>query len=217
MIDPVPVPTPPITTPLVAALEHAWATIRQHHPEVPAAVLVVGAGTDGRRARLKYGHYSEARWQHGTMRMPEVLISGEGLARGAAATLGTLLHEAAHGLAAVRGIRDTSRQNRYHNQRFRALANELGIDVAQASVIGWSVTTIRPTTLGRYRDVVDALTAALVAFRTVEPTPVAARTASNNPLPCRCACPRNIRVARRVLDLGPILCGVCREPFLAEQ
>jgi hypothetical protein len=35
------------------------------------------------------------------------------------------VHEAAHGLANTRGVKDTSRQGRYHNKRFRALAEEL--------------------------------------------------------------------------------------------
>jgi len=43
--------------------------------------------------------------------------------------LGTLLHEAAHGMAATRQIKDTSRQGRYHNRRFAELAAELGITV----------------------------------------------------------------------------------------
>jgi hypothetical protein len=34
---------------LLAALEHAWQTIRQRHPEVPDAVLVVASGSEGKR------------------------------------------------------------------------------------------------------------------------------------------------------------------------
>jgi hypothetical protein len=40
-----------------------------------------------------------------------------------------MLHEAAHALAQVRGIKDTSRRGRWHNARFRALAEELRIEV----------------------------------------------------------------------------------------
>jgi hypothetical protein len=38
-----------------------------------------------------------------------VLISGEGFQRGPVDVLGTLLHEAAHGLAYARQVQDTSR------------------------------------------------------------------------------------------------------------
>ena len=57
------------------------------------------------------------------------MISGEGLRRTARDVLGVLLHEAAHALAAARGIKDTSRQGRYHNTQYKTLAEELGITV----------------------------------------------------------------------------------------
>jgi hypothetical protein len=46
--------------------------------------------------------------------------------------LDTELHEAAHGLAAARGIQDTSRQGRYRNARYRGLAEELGLAAGHA-------------------------------------------------------------------------------------
>lgn len=53
-----------------------------------------------------------ARWQHGDQLLSGLFVGGE-LQRGNAEILATLLHEAAHGVAATRGIRDTSRQGRY--------------------------------------------------------------------------------------------------------
>jgi len=44
------------------------------------------------------------------------------------------------GLACA-GVRDTSRQGRYHNARFKTLAKELGLEVRRDPLIGWSVTT----------------------------------------------------------------------------
>ena len=80
----------------------------------------------------------------GPVRLPEVFVGGEGLVRGAADVLGTLLHEAAHALAHVRDIKDTSRQGRWHNARFKALAEEVGIEVAKDPRSGWSPTTLPP-------------------------------------------------------------------------
>jgi hypothetical protein len=90
---------------LVAALEHAWDAIRANHPEVPDAVLVVASGSDPRSRALTLGHFAAGRWRlaNDTQR-PEVLVSGEGLRRGPVDVLGTLLHEAAHGLAHARRI-----------------------------------------------------------------------------------------------------------------
>jgi len=53
--------------------------------------------------------------------MAELFVGGEGLRRGAREVLATLLHEAAHGVATTRGVKDTSRQGRYHNRRFAEL------------------------------------------------------------------------------------------------
>lgn len=98
----------PISAPMVAALEGAWAQIRARHPEVPSAVIVLGAGSTGAAGRLKLGHFAAMRWNgQDDARLPEVFVGGEGLARGPADVLGTLLHEAAHALANVRGIKDT--------------------------------------------------------------------------------------------------------------
>lgn len=49
----------------------------------------------------------------------------------------------AHALAHVRGIKDTSRQGRWHNTKFKALAEELGIEVSKDPRIGWSPTRCR--------------------------------------------------------------------------
>jgi len=132
----------------VAALEHAWQTIRTRHPDVPDAVLVVASGSEGKRLNL--GHFAPHRWQvHGTDRH-EVLVGGEGLQRGPLEVLGTLLHEAAHGLAQARSIQDTSRQGRYHNRRYAHLARELGLDVTSIKPIGWSATIVPDQTAAGY-------------------------------------------------------------------
>jgi hypothetical protein len=95
---------------VVAAMEHAWAAIRARHPQVPEVIVILGAGSEARRGLFKLGHFAAARWQVAGQRRAEVLVSGEGLQRGARDVLGTLLHEAAHGLADTRGIQDTSRR-----------------------------------------------------------------------------------------------------------
>ena len=65
--------------------------------------------------------------------------------------LGTLLHEAAHALAHLRGIKDTSRGGRYHNAEFRTLAAEVGLDAAQVGTLGWSDTSLTEDTRAAYR------------------------------------------------------------------
>src|SRR5690348_13975807 len=156
--------TATVTGPLVAAIEHTWAAIQHSHPEVPHVVLTLGNGSH-RPGQLTYGHFHDAKWAVGADRLPELFIGGEGLRRGARDLLGTLLHEATHGVAAARGIKDTSRQGRYHNARFRDLAAELGITVTKDPKIGWSPTTVPDLTAADYADQVADLEEALTAYR----------------------------------------------------
>jgi hypothetical protein len=145
-----------------------------------------------------------------------VFVGGEGLVRGPADVLGTLLHEAAHALAHVRGIKDTSRQGRWHNARFKALAEELGIEVTKDSRIGWSPTSIPAGTRDAYGEVIAELRRALRLHRSVEITD-GGRTKKPSPPPCVCECSRRIRVSPTVLAAGPITCGVCGSDFLPEE
>jgi hypothetical protein len=70
---------------------------------------------------------------------------------------GTLLHEAAHAIAHVRGAKDTSRQGRRHNARFKTLAEELGITVTKDPRTGWSPTTLPEATRSQYATTIAAL------------------------------------------------------------
>jgi hypothetical protein len=195
---------------LVAALEHAWQTIRSRHPDVPEAVVVVASGAEG--TRLNLGHFAPHRWQvHGADRH-EVLVGGEGLHRGPTDVLGTLLHEAAHGLAQARGIQDTSRQGRYHNRRYATLARELGLDVTSIQPIGWSATTVPAPTAKVYAGQLEDLAAALVLWRRQEHR-IGTGPRSRNLLAATCSCGRRIRVAKTTLAEAPILCSLCTQPF----
>jgi hypothetical protein len=196
---------------LVGALDACWAEIRERHPELPAAVLITGAGTPGPRGGMRLGHFAASRWRTGgEATLGEVFVGGEGRARGARDVLATLLHEAAHALADRRQIQDTSRQGRYHNQRFKRLAEELGLRVEHHPTLGWSPTTLPDATAESYAPVIAALEEALTVHRAAEPTRPRAHPTS---VACVCSCGRRIRIARSVLARGPVICGVCSEVF----
>jgi hypothetical protein len=197
---------------VVAAMEHAWMAVRARHPEVPEVVVVLGAGSEARRGLFKLGHFAAARWHVAGQRRAEVLVSGEGLGRGAVDVLGTLLHEAAHGLADTRGVKDTSRQGRYHNRNYARLAAELGLEVARDARIGWSQTTVGDQLAAAYPDVLAELAAALGLWRYAEQQ-LPTSAGSRNLLACACPCGRKLRVAKQTLEQAPILCGACDEPF----
>jgi hypothetical protein len=201
---------------VVVALERAWTAIRTYHPDVPQVVVILGAGSEARRGLFKWGHFAAARWHVAGSNRPEVLVSGEGLRRGAPEVLATLLHEAAHGLADTRSIKDTSRQGRWHNQRFAVLAGELGLEVAKDSKNGWSQTSLTSKLADRYRDQLAGLEAALQLWRHTE-RQTGPTSASRNLLACSCECGRKLRVARSTLEQAPIICGSCEGPFEPER
>ncbi|SUA73662.1 Uncharacterised protein [Nocardia otitidiscaviarum] len=201
-----------ITGLLVSALETTWVKIRHLHSDVPDAVLTVGSGSMSGNG-LTLGHFAPHRWIRGEYELHELFIGGEGLQRGATDVLGTLLHEAAHGIAVTRGIKDTSRQGRWHNQRYRALGEELGLYLAQHPKLGWSLTTVPDATTRRYDSELEELNLALVAYRRREPERRGGRTSNNNGLSAECDCGRKIRVSRSTYEVGPICCGSCGGVF----
>ena len=218
----------PQASELVAACEEAWAAIQRHHPEVPEAVIVLGSGVE--RGRLvKLGHWWGGRWiADGTVR-GEVLLAGEALHLAPDAVFEVLLHEAAHGLNAALRIQDSSRGGRYHNVRFKATAEDLGLAVEQARPYGWARTSLAPVARSRYDTEIAHLGEAMRIARRIEAdlrigesSPAQGGDSGKNggtqprpvqPRPATCGCGRRMRMAPSVLAQGPVLCGVCGREF----
>ncbi len=151
---------------LVAAFETAWADIRRNHPTVPEVVVVAGRAMHDKNHSWAHFAYSahgpwSTRRRDGDTR-PELFVSGEAVSEGGKAVVEALLHEAAHGLAYVRRLQDTSNGHRYHNQLFVALATELGLKAPEKpdEVIGWSDCTLTHETTLRYEKTIAVLDAA---------------------------------------------------------
>jgi len=198
---------------VVRALEKAWGEIRVAHPDVPAVVMVVASGSSGRS--MKWGHYAEGRWASRSKKdskTPEVLISGEGFQRGGVEVMGTLLHEAAHGIAATRKLQDTSRDGRYHNKVFKQLAEELGLAVEKQGTRGLAATSVPAETAKRWQKTIKELDKAIKTFRFAE-GPRGGSKGENRQLLAICQCRRKIRLSRETYDAGPIICRVCERHF----
>lgn len=204
-----------VAAPLVAAIEDAWAAIRERHEDVPEVVVTIGSGSDAKG--MKLGHFAAQRWVRGEDELHELFVGGEGLAAGAASVLATLLHEAAHAAAQVRGIKDTSRQGRYHNQRFKSIAESFGLAIEHDDRIGWSLTALPQSTEAGYAETVAMLHQAITAHRRAEAVTVGGgRKSNNNGAAAECDCGRKIRASLTVFDAGPIICGICGGEFVAD-
>jgi hypothetical protein len=203
-----------VSSGLVASLEECWAGIGTRHPELPEVVMVVASGSGERARRLSLGHFAPDRWEVQGDNRHEILIGGEGLRRGPVDVLGTLLHEAAHAVAEARKVRDTSRGGRYHNRRFKVIAEELGLSISLDRTIGWSLTQVPLTTQVAYADELNRLRDALVLWRREEAHGGRGGAGpSRNLISCECSCSRKIRIAPTTLAAGPINCGVCGGEF----
>jgi hypothetical protein len=227
---------------IIEALEETWSAIRERHPEIPPAVAITGAGSNQKGTPKGYrlrGHHWPERWvtdpeQGG--RSAELFIAGELLAAGGLAVLETMLHEAAHALARARGIKDTSAEgNRYHNKRFVALAEELGLRGPERAekVIGWSGCTLTDETTDSYAEIIKAIdTARLPYLADIGLTDgdgtgtgedgdgqdggdgkPRKRGGRHVATVCGCTPPRRLQLTPKQIEDGPVVCGNCREEF----
>lgn len=243
--EPTPSPSEDATgSAVVRLLEKVWARIREDHPELPDVVIVTGSGMIG---GSRWGHFRADGWkiqeEGAAIRKHELFLAGEALAKGARQTLQTMIHEATHTLARVRNIQDTSRQGRWHNAKFKTLAEEMGLehkrDQADKSH-GFSFVTLTEATIARYADLLDELEREIRLVINLplwlggtqdedeaeggekiggagggKPTKGQGSTSNNLKCVCRCETPRIIRVSRKVLEEAGIMCRECGEDFEA--
>lgn len=226
---------------VVRTCEEVWAGIRERHPEVPEVVILVGSGEERGKLR-KLGHWSAGRWAvpdgEGMGRRGEVLIAAEGFKHGSAEVLDTLLHEAAHAIASARKVKDTTRGGRYHNERYKHIAEEVGLVVEKMGPHGWAKTSLADGTPERYAAELVMLQLSLTAWRRQrrerpdgsEPGAEGGegeegvnangrKRGQRQHLPlfqCACEKPRKMRMAASVAALGDVMCCVCNQPFREE-
>ena len=119
-------------------------------------------------------------------------------------------HEAAHAIAFQRGIKDTSRQGRYHNSRFKEVAEEVGLDVSRDPEWGWCRTALSNRTVISYRDTLGALARALRAAgeHQLHPFPLD-RGEGRAGVGLLCECGPRHRTGRTMSTVRGAICGVC--------
>ena len=174
-------------------------------------VIILASGTETRQPR--WGHFASARWYVEASERAEVMISGEALRLTPAEVLAVILHEAAHALAHARGIKDTSRQGRYHNKHFKTHAEELGLTVEHDQRNGWSASKITHDAEHAYEGQLTALAEAMTLWRRSEATTGPGTRRNTNLLAAVCSCGRSIRVAASTLAEAPITCQACDGDF----
>jgi hypothetical protein len=95
------------------------------------------------------GWYTPSKmWDNGKEEMNEICLVAENLQRGKMQILQTLLHEAIHHYCNINDIRETSRNGRWHNKRFKEQAELHGMEYTHEQAdpkIGYSAVTLTQT------------------------------------------------------------------------
>ena len=201
----------PKLSPLHKALEDAYRAIRARHPDVPEALVSVSAVSHAGKV-TKRGHWSPERWEDHEDRETkhhEIILSAETLQNGAAA-FEVLIHEAAHGIANAREIADTSRDGRYHNRRYKALAEEVGLTCEKLGTYGYTDTRLTDALRETYAPQIAAIDEALRAHRLVRK----GQKKPSGTIALTCSCGRKVRVSRGEVAKGAIYCGLCESEYL---
>ena len=204
------------------------------------SVLVTSGGT----SRRAYGWFEADAWRHGQHSAGELFVNAafddvEPGVSPAENVMDTLLHEACHVYADANGIKDTSRDGRYHNRRFAELALAIGLQVERDAQIGHRTGQLSARGRADFGDLLGELERGLVVVRpkqsaamsdeTTEidaPLPTDSPEDNAGPSPARpsrymfasCGCQGNrglvtIRMGRGSWRPGAVRCTVCGQSF----
>ena len=193
---------------IVQALEGAHALIQEKTGAPRATILV------NRKPGRTMGHFTHAKmWKAGEESFHEIMVSANYFERGARAVLGTLLHEVAHSIDLQNGIQGTSGDG-YHNQKFKATAESLGLTITQAKGIGWSLTEVSDACAERWAEALALIENGLALMADAEQGKKAGGR-NKNLISARCGCGGVIRLSAKVLDTCAPKCDNCGNYFKA--
>ena len=193
------------TLPMLDAAYKAVEAVRTNHPDIPEVLVVLGAPGKTKKSQI-HGHFAPRAWASDMERIHELLLSGESLQRGGKATMGTIIHELAHAYCNAKGVQDTSNAGRYHNARFREVAEDFGLTIEKAPTIGCSVTTVPNATALRYQPQIEALDQALTAYRDHSQI-AASKTAKKFLMQCP-TCKDPSPIGKRWFERNVVMCRV---------
>lgn len=192
---------------VVSACESVWSAIRERHADLPEVVITIGDGNG-----KIWGYFSPKSWHATDDRtgQHQMLLAAERLQHGPEGVLETILHESVHALAQARGIKDTTRQGRYHNKRFMHLAHSIGLRCEKMDdTHGFAKTDLSDELRHEYARQLHDLEQALHYYKR---NPLKSR-AKKSPTPkAQCDCGRKVPSAYL-----PIICGDCRTDFQEEN
>ena len=193
---------------IVTALESAHASIREKTGAPRATILVT------RKTGNVAGHFTPSTpWVAGEEKFHEIMVSANYFTRGARAVLGTLLHETAHSIDNQAGLQGVTGDG-YHNKKFKATAEALGLTITQAKGIGWSVTEVSDECASRWIEELALIENALALVADTEQAKKGAGRNKNLKV-ASCGCGEKIRLSAKTLEKCAPMCQDCGQEFKA--
>lgn len=193
---------------ITKALEEAHAIIAKE-TGAPRATIVTG------RSSTVHGHFTPwTPWASGEETFHEIFITIA--KREAREMLGTLLHETAHSIDNKEGIKGTSGDG-YHNQKFKARAEGLGLTITQAPRIGFSVTEVSDECAKRWAEPLRLIEEALRLTADNDGGTAKPKGRNKNLPVAKCECGESIRLSLKTLEKCKPVCQECDSEFKVEE
>jgi len=193
---------------ITKALEEAHAIIAKE-TDAPRATIVTG------RSAKVHGHFTPwTPWASGGESFHEIFITIA--KREAREILGTLLHETAHSIDNKEGVKGTSGDG-YHNQKFKARAESLGLTITQAPRIGFSVTTVTDECATRWAEPLRLIEEALRLTADNDGGTAKPKGRNKNLPVAKCECGESIRLSLKTLEKCKPICQECETEFKVEE
>lgn len=154
------------TTTIQNALDVALSAIRKHNKSVPEALAVtIGTGKGKFHGVFTANAWLDNGGEHAGFARHEIVMAPESFRLGAEQVLTTLIHETAHALAHATDVKDTSRNGRWHNAKFRSLVTDMGLVTEDDSKVGTATPGLMEPTKITYAKELKLLAEALVTYR----------------------------------------------------
>jgi hypothetical protein len=136
----------------------------------------------------------------GTEGYYEINMCAEHLNRPFENICGTLIHEMVHLLNLQNGVQDTSRSGKYHNKKFKEIAEQHGLIIEKDAKYGWCRTSLNEKGL----EVVNSLNGQAFSLVRIKDGKGTGKTNKSKKYVCPC-CNIKVRATKEVY----ILCGDC--------
>ena len=192
---------------ITKALETAHDLIKAE-TGAPRATLLVTRDLKGRK-----GHFTPfTPWRTEDEAFSEIAFNLEHFTT-PAELLSTLLHEVAHSLNHANGIQDCS-ANQYHNAKFKAQAEALGLKTIEIKGKGHASTELTEFGAKRWAKALKVLSNAF-DLTAIGGEQAKKKGRNTNLLKAECGCGQVIRASRTVINSG-VTCNQCEQTFKTE-